>query len=204
MYAREHYYIEIINRVRISSPRSLPFSLPEKCGILLKVTVDQLTFWLFLPHLPADAPQTASRRNRDYVPTQLALRGDVAPAASPRSGVSVCRVLQRASPQGRCTTFGTTIAFCRFFLYLCTVLEERLHCHSLRTANGKLTTKKRRGKRQGCTPALSLSDCWTTKKRKEKENEKGSLENYLAGDYRRTYCRRHYARRYQLHVNWFV
>ena len=39
------------------------------------------------------------------------------------------------------------------------------------------------------------------KKRKEKENEKGSLENYLAGDYRRTYCRRHYARRYQLHVN---
>lgn len=34
-----------------------------------------------------------------------------------------------------------------------------LHCHSLRTANGKLTTKKRRGKRQGCTPALSLSDC---------------------------------------------
>ena len=44
MYAREHYYVEIINRVRISSPRSLPFSLPEKCGILLKVTVDQLTF----------------------------------------------------------------------------------------------------------------------------------------------------------------
>jgi hypothetical protein len=39
------------------------------------------------------------------------------------------------------------------------------------------------------------------KKRKEKENEKGSLENYLAGDYRRTYCRRHHARRYQLHVN---
>lgn len=34
-----------------------------------------------------------------------------------------------------------------------------LHCHSLRTANGKLTTKKRRGKRQGCTPAQSLSDC---------------------------------------------
>lgn len=34
-----------------------------------------------------------------------------------------------------------------------------LHCHSLRTANGKLTTKKRRGKRQGCTPALSLSKC---------------------------------------------
>ena len=112
-----------INRVRISSPRSLPFSLPEKCGILLKVTVDQLTFWLFLPHLPADAPQTASRRNRDYVPTQLALRGDVAPAASPRSGGSVCRVLQRASPQGRCTTFGTTIAFWRFFLYLCTVIH---------------------------------------------------------------------------------
>ena len=39
------------------------------------------------------------------------------------------------------------------------------------------------------------------KKRKEKENEKGSLENYLAGDYRRTYCRRHHARRYQLHVD---
>ena len=39
------------------------------------------------------------------------------------------------------------------------------------------------------------------KKRKEKENEKGSLENYLAGDYRRTYCRRHYTRRYQLHVD---
>ena len=39
------------------------------------------------------------------------------------------------------------------------------------------------------------------KKTKEKENEKGSLENYLAGDYRRTYCRRHHARRYQLHVN---
>lgn len=34
-----------------------------------------------------------------------------------------------------------------------------LHCHSLRTANGKLTTKKRRGKRQGCTPAQSLSKC---------------------------------------------
>lgn len=34
-----------------------------------------------------------------------------------------------------------------------------LHCHSSRTANGKLTTKKRRGKRQGCTPAQSLSKC---------------------------------------------
>ena len=44
MYAREHYYIKIINSVRISSPRSLPFSLPEKCDILQKVTVDQLTF----------------------------------------------------------------------------------------------------------------------------------------------------------------
>lgn len=39
------------------------------------------------------------------------------------------------------------------------------------------------------------------KKERKKENEKGSLENYLAGDYRCTYCRRHYARRYQLHVN---
>ena len=44
MFARVHYYIEIINSVRISSPRSLPFSLPEKCDILQKVTVDQLTF----------------------------------------------------------------------------------------------------------------------------------------------------------------
>lgn len=34
-----------------------------------------------------------------------------------------------------------------------------LHCHSLRTANGKLTTKKRGEKRQGCTPAQSLSKC---------------------------------------------
>lgn len=34
-----------------------------------------------------------------------------------------------------------------------------LHCHSLRTANEKLTTKKRREKRQGCTPAQSLSKC---------------------------------------------
>ena len=63
-----------------------------------------------------------------------------------------------------------------------------LHCHSLRTANGKLTTRKK----------LIVEPL---KKRKEKENEKGSLENYLAGDYRRTYCRRHHARRYQLHVN---
>ena len=47
-----------------------------------------------------------------------------------------------------------------------------LHCHSLRTANGKLTTKKRRGKRQGCTPAQSLSKCWTIKKRKEKRKWK--------------------------------
>ena len=32
---------------------------------------------------------------------------------------------------------------------LCTVLEERLHCHSSRTANDKLTTKKRREKTTG-------------------------------------------------------
>ena len=35
------------------------------------------------------------------------------------------------------------------------------------------------------------------KKERKKENEKGSLENYLAGDYRCTYCRRHHARRYR-------
>lgn len=39
------------------------------------------------------------------------------------------------------------------------------------------------------------------KKERKKENEKGSLENYLAGNYRCTYCRRHHARCYQLHVN---
>ena len=40
------------------------------------------------PHsklLCADAPKTASRRNRGYVPTQRAIRGDAAQAASPRS-----------------------------------------------------------------------------------------------------------------------
>ena len=65
------------------------------------------------------------------------------------------------------------------FLYLCTVLEEKLHCHSSRTANGKLTTKKER----------------------KKENEKGSLENYLADAHRSTHRYRHYPRRYQLHVD---
>ena len=59
MYAREQYYIEIINSVRISSPRSLPFSLPQKCGILLKVTVDLLTF----------SPSFACRCPQNCVPT---------------------------------------------------------------------------------------------------------------------------------------
>ena len=59
-----------------------------------------------------------------------------------------------------------------------------LHCVKRKT---ELTTKK--------------TDCLTTKKKeRKKENEKGSLENYLAGDYRCSYCRRHHARRYQLHV----
>lgn len=76
-----------------------------------------------------------------------------------------------------------------------------LHCHSLRTANGKLTTKKRRENDRGAHLPNLFLNVEPLKKERKKENEKGCLENYLAGDYRRTYCRRHYARRYQLHVN---
>lgn len=76
-----------------------------------------------------------------------------------------------------------------------------LHCHSLRTANGKLTTKKRRENDRGAHLPNLFLNVEPLKKERKKENEKGSLENYLAGDYRCTYCRRHHARRYQLHVN---
>ena len=76
-----------------------------------------------------------------------------------------------------------------------------LHCHSLRTANGKLTTKNGGENDRGAHLPNLFLNVEPLKKERKKENEKGSLENYLAGDYRCTYCRRHYARRYQLHVN---
>ena len=157
MFARVHYYNVFIIPLSFYRPRKGLL----KNGKKWKVTSDE---WLF--HfsdfqgaflLSAYLPQTAWRRTTFCVPTQLAIRRDVAPTASPRSFCPLATYLfhrgKRSNahdpPQGRCTTFGTTIAFWRFFLYLCTVLEKRLHCHSLRTANGKLTTKKRRGKTTG-------------------------------------------------------
>lgn len=165
------------------------------------------------PKLRGDAAEVTSRRSGRYVATQRAVHrdavGDTSGQGCTRFGTRMhvirdnycfseknvvsLHCVRRKAALGKVQASLTLLSF-----------ALSLHCHSLRTANEKLTTKKRRGKRQGCTPAQSLSKCWTIKKRKEKENEKGSLENYLAGDYRRTYCRRHYARRYQLHVNWFV
>ena len=163
------------------------------------------------PKLRGDAPPSASRRRWRYVGTLLAVHRDAVGGTLGHAlkgqkllAQGVWRQANTWLMREECAWFGTRMHVIRDNYCFSEKNVVSLHCHSLRTANGKLTTKKRRGKRQGCTPALSLSKCWTIKKRKEKENEKGSLENYLAGDYRRTYCRRHYARRYQLHVDWFV
>ena len=87
-----------------------------------------------------------------------------------------------------------------FFVSLHCV-RRRLHCHSSRTANGKLTTKKteRENDRGAHLPYLFLNV--EPLKKKGKRNEKGSLENYLADAHRSTHRHRHYPRRYQLHVD---
>lgn len=94
--------------------------------------------------LRPDAADDTWRRSGRYVGMQLAARRHE--EGDERGMHGILDKDAHDSGQG-CTGFRTTIAFCRFFLYLCTVLEERLHCHSSRTANDKLTTKKERKKK---------------------------------------------------------
>lgn len=193
MFARVHYYNVFI--IPLSFYRPLKGLL--KNGKNWKVTSDEWLFHLsgfqgaFL--LSAYLPKTTSRRAASHVPTQMTIRRDVAPTASGRSWKGkTCHImltdltfnlmdikLMAVKLGGRewdmrkeCTWFGTRMHVIRDNYCILAIFFVSLHCHSLRTANGKLTTKKRREKRQGCTPAQSLSKCWTIKKRKEKRKWK--------------------------------
>ena len=116
------------------------------------------------PKLRPDAPPAASRRSWRYVATQRAIRRDVAPTASPRSWKGkTCHImltdlifnlmaikLMAVKLDGReremreeCTWFGTRMHDIRDNYCILAIFFVSLHCHSSRTANGKLTTKKR-------------------------------------------------------------
>ena len=142
-------------------------------------------------------PKTAWRRSWRYVATQKAIRRDAVLGASPRRGGWEGDA--RDSWQG-CTGFltrmhmirdkdardsGQLLHFADFFVSLHCV-RRRLHCHSSRTANGKLTTKKteRENDRGAHLPYLFLNVEPLKKKGKKKWKRKfGKLSCRCSSQY---------------------